>query len=95
VSRKNRLFVGCHEGGERSAVSLTVIANAHRHDLDVWAYLRDILERLAKGGTDPAQLSPDVCSVTPRNMYARSVKRNGSCLPRTAVIRPRSAASNR
>jgi hypothetical protein len=95
VSRKNRQSVGGHEGGERSAVILTVIATAHRHDLDVWAYLRGILKRLAKGGTDPAQLSPGVCNVTPRNMYARSVKRNGSCLPRTAAIRPRSAASNR
>ena len=86
MSRKNRQFVGGHEGGERSAVILTVIANAHRHGLDVWTYLRGILKRLAKGGTDPAQLSSDVCNVTPRNMYARSVTRNGSCLPRTAVI---------
>ena len=95
MGRKNRLFVDGHEGGDRSAVILTVIANAHRHDLDVWAYLRGILKQLAKGGTDPAQLSSDVCNVTPRNMYARSVKRNGSFLPRTAAIRPRSAASKR
>lgn len=37
------------EEGDRTAVILTVIASAHRHDLDVWAYLRNILERLAKG----------------------------------------------
>jgi transposase len=60
VGRKNWLFVGCREGGERSAVILTVIASAHRHDLDVWAYLRDILERLAKGATALEQLLPDV-----------------------------------
>ena len=60
VGRKNWLFVGCHEGGERSAVILTVIASAHRHDLDVWAYLRDILERLAKGETALEQLLPDL-----------------------------------
>ena len=60
VGRKNWLFVGCHEGGERAAVILTVIASAHRHDLDVWAYLRDILERLAKGETALEQLLPDV-----------------------------------
>ncbi len=95
MGRKNRLFVDGHEGGDRSAVILTVIANAHRHDLDVWAYLRGILERLAKDGTDPAPLSPEVCTVTPSNLYARSLKRNGNCLPRTAVIRPRSAASKR
>jgi transposase len=60
VGRKNWLFVGCHEGGERAAVILTVIASAHRHDLDVWAYLRDILERLAKGETALEQLLPDL-----------------------------------
>jgi hypothetical protein len=49
VGRKNRQFVGGHEGGDRSAVILTVIANAHRHDLDASAYLRGILKRLAKG----------------------------------------------
>lgn len=94
MSRRNRLFVSGHQGGERSAVILTVIASAHRHDLEVWAYLRGIRKRLAKGGTDPAQHSPDVCSVTARNICARSVKRNGSYLQRTAAIRPRSAASN-
>ena len=40
MGRKNRLFIDGHEGGDRSAVILTVIANAHRHDLDAWAYLR-------------------------------------------------------
>ena len=49
VGRKNWLFVGSEDGGERAAVILTVIASAHRHDLDVWAYLRDVLERMAKG----------------------------------------------
>ena len=39
---------------------LTVIASAHRHDLDVWAYLRDILERLAKGADNLEELLPDV-----------------------------------
>ena len=60
MGRKNWLFVGCQAGGERSAVILTVIASAHRHDLDVWAYLRDVLERLAKGETALEQLLPDV-----------------------------------
>jgi transposase len=60
VGRKNWLFVGSREGGERASVILTVIASAHRHDLDVWAYLRDILERLARGESDLGQLLPDV-----------------------------------
>lgn len=60
IGRKNWLFVGSEQGGDRTAVILTVIASAHRHDLDVWAYLRDVLERLAKGDCDLEQLLPDV-----------------------------------
>ena len=60
VGRKNWLFVGSRDGGDRAAVILTVIASAHRHDLDVWAYLRDVLERLARGESDLEQLLPDV-----------------------------------
>ena len=60
VGRKNWLFVGSREGGDRAAVILTVIASAHRHDLDEWAYLRDVLQRLAQGEDDLEQLLPDV-----------------------------------
>ena len=79
--RKNWLFVGSHEGGERSAVILTVIASAHRHDLDVWAYLRDTLERLAQGETDLEQLLPDVWKAThPQHVRTfREEERERSC----------------
>jgi transposase len=60
IGRKNWLFVGSEEGGERTAIILTVMASAHRHDLDVWAYLRDVLERIAKGEDDLDELLPDV-----------------------------------
>ena len=71
------------------------IASAHRHDLDVWAYLRDILERLAKGETALEQLLPDVWKASHPQQVGRSVKRNGNSVARTAVIRRRSAASKR
>lgn len=60
VGRKNWLFVGSQDGGERLAIILTVIASAHRHDLDVWSYLRDVLEQLARGPDDLTPLLPDV-----------------------------------
>ena len=60
VGRKNWLFVGSENGGERAAVILTVIASAHRHDLDVWAYLRDVLERMANDVQNLEDLLPDV-----------------------------------
>lgn len=60
LGRKNWMFVGSEAGGERTAIILTIVASAHRHDLDVWAYLRDVLERLATGDTTLEELLPDV-----------------------------------
>ena len=39
---------------------LCVVSSAHRHDLDVWAYLHDALEQLARGTPDLSPLLPDV-----------------------------------
>jgi transposase len=36
------------------------VASVARQDLDVWAYLRDVLERLVTGEADLANLLPDV-----------------------------------
>ena len=59
IGRKNWLFVGGEKPGERAAVIYTIISSAHRHLLDIWAYLRDVLERLAKGEDDLDALLPD------------------------------------
>ena len=59
IGRKNWLFIGSPEAGPRAAILYTVVASAARHDLDVWAYLRNTLERLATGDTDPTSLLPD------------------------------------
>jgi transposase len=59
IGRKNWLFIGSHEAGPRAAILYTMVASAARHNLDVWAYLRDVLERLAIGSADPADLLPD------------------------------------
>lgn len=60
IGRKNWLFIGSKEAGPRAAILYTVVASAARHDLDVWAYLRDVLEHLALGEPDLASLLPDV-----------------------------------
>ena len=60
IGRKNWLFIGSPEAGPRAALLYTVVASAARHDLDIWAYLRDVLEQLATGTTDLASLLPDV-----------------------------------
>lgn len=48
IGRKNWLFIGSPEAGPRAAVLYTIVASAARHHLDVWAYLRDVLGRLAE-----------------------------------------------
>jgi hypothetical protein len=60
LARKNWLFVGSEDAGDRTAIILSVISSAHRHDLDVWAYLHDALEQLARGTRDLSPLLPDV-----------------------------------
>src|SRR6185295_3324971 len=60
VGRNNWLFIGSHEAGPRAAILYTVVASAARHNLDVWAYLRDVLEQLAKGEPRLESLLPDL-----------------------------------
>jgi transposase len=56
IGRKNWLFIGSPEAGPRAAILYTVVASAVRHDLDVWAYLRDALERLAHRAAEAERL---------------------------------------
>ncbi|MCA9214995.1 MAG: transposase, partial [Planctomycetales bacterium] len=58
LGRKNWLFAGSVAGGERTAGFLTLVSSAHRNDLDVWAYVNDVLKRLLAGETDYEPLLP-------------------------------------
>jgi transposase len=59
IGRKNWLFIGSSPAGAVAASMYTLVASASRHDLDVWAYLDDVLRRLSKGESDLAALLPD------------------------------------
>lgn len=58
LGRKNWLFAGSVAGGERSAGFLTLTSSAHRNDLDVRAYVNDILRRLLAGETNYEPMLP-------------------------------------
>jgi transposase len=60
IGRKNWLFIGSVAAGDRAADFLTLVSSAVRNDLDVWAYLKDVLDHLLAGDTDYAALRPDV-----------------------------------
>ena len=47
IGRKNWLFAGNVRGAQTAAVLFSVTSSCARHQVDVFAYIRDILERLA------------------------------------------------
>lgn len=62
VGRKNWLFAGSRLGGERAAVFMTVLCSARLHEAEPWAYLANVLDRLARrradGDESDASLDP-------------------------------------
>jgi hypothetical protein len=63
LGRKNWIFIGSLAAGERAADFFTLVASAVRNHLDVWAYVKDVLDRLLAGETDYHQLRPDVWAI--------------------------------
>ena len=59
TGRNNWLFIGSLDAGDRAAIIYSVVSSAHRHHLDIWAYLHDVLERSARGDAT-GELLPDV-----------------------------------
>jgi hypothetical protein len=58
-NKKNWLFIGAAEAGERSAIVYTVIESCRRRGLDPYAYLKDVLTRL------PQMTNHQVADLTP------------------------------
>lgn len=59
TGRKNWLHVGSVAAGQRAANLMTIISTAARNDLDVHAYLKDILDQILAGCTDWDSLRAD------------------------------------
>ena len=64
MGRKAWLFVCSVAGGEQSAQLMTLASSARRHDLEVWSYVKDVLDQLLAGSTDYHSLLPDVWKQT-------------------------------
>lgn len=52
IGRKNSLFVGSPEAGDRSALLYSLLISARHHGVDPEAYLRDVIERLPNCGSN-------------------------------------------
>jgi transposase len=61
IGKKNWLFFGSEEAGQRSAVIYTLIENCKRHGVEPYTYLKDVLERL------PNTTNQEVGQLTPLN----------------------------
>lgn len=48
IGKKNWLFIGEAEAGERSAIIYTIIESCRRRGIDPYSYLRDVLTRLPR-----------------------------------------------
>jgi transposase len=59
IGRKNWLFAGSAKGAETAAILFSVTSSCHRHGVDVFAYLRDILQRLAHDPRPSAEVLRD------------------------------------
>jgi transposase len=59
LGKKNWLFFGSEEAGQRSAVIYTLIQNCRLHDVEPYTYLKDVLERL------PHTTNREVSQLTP------------------------------
>jgi transposase len=55
IGRKNWLFCGSERGAQAAAVHFSLVASCHRHGLDAFAYLRDVLKELPKLGPKPSR----------------------------------------
>lgn len=60
VGKRNYLFFGAEQAGERNAVIYTLIANCRMHDIEPLEYLKDVLTRL------PSMTNQNIGELTPR-----------------------------
>ena len=62
IGRKNWLFVGSERAGQRAAVLTSLVASCKNNFVEPWAYLKDVLDRLACQPTEDqlTELLPDV-----------------------------------
>jgi transposase len=61
IGKKNWLFFGSEEAGQRNAVVYTLIQNCRMHGVEPYSYLKDMLERL------PTTTNQEVAQLTPLN----------------------------
>lgn len=67
IGRRNWLFVGSQQAGERAGNILSLIESAKLNGHDPWAYLKDVFERL------PTLKNRDLVQLLPHNWHAPAI----------------------
>ena len=58
VGRKNWLFAGSDAGGRRAATIYSIVVTCWLNKIDPFAYMRDVIPRLAQGTDRVDELTP-------------------------------------
>lgn len=69
LGKKNWLFIGDPDAGQRSAIIYSIVVSCQRHKKDPHAYLRDVLARLPQMSNQD-----DLSALTPANWQPTPVK---------------------
>ncbi len=73
IGKKNWLFIGQAEAGERSAIIYTVIESCRRRGLNPYAYLREVLTRLPRmTNKQIPEVTPDAWAKTQRTLQRQA-----------------------
>jgi transposase len=73
IGKKNFLFIGHPDAGQRSAIIYSVLGSCRRHGINPDEYLRDLFERLPKAKTSEVKsLTPAAWAKTKRNAARQS-----------------------
>ena len=67
IGKKNWLFIGEAQAGERGAILYTLVESCRRRRIDPYAYLRDVLTRL------PNMTNWQIKEITPEAWTKKSV----------------------
>jgi transposase len=73
LGKKNWLFFGDADAGERSAIIYSIIASCRRHGIEPYTYLHDILRRLpSMTNRQIKDIVPKACAAARRNTALRA-----------------------
>jgi hypothetical protein len=72
IGKKNWLFIGAADAGQRGAILYTIVECCRRRGIDPYAYLRDVLTRLPKMKmSEIGHITPQAWQIARRAMHHR------------------------